>query len=764
VAQALAAPLGALGSARTTAPALRGRRVRGAETGSLELARLPVPLREGVVPRQRLVRRLMDARELPVALVVAPAGYGKTTILSEWEACDGRPFAWVKLDAGDNDPLTLLSAIVFALDSVEPVGWDVREALGADTPGGTALALRRLARGLGRRERPAVLVLDDLQVIRTRESRQVVTTLWRACGAGLQLALASRSDGVLPVARLRAHGNSVELRTEELAMTRSEASALLQLADVELSPEQVVTLVGRTEGWPAGLKLAALSLREQDGARHVEEFAGDDRFVAEYVREELLSGLTRAQLEFVTRTSVLDRLSAPVCNALLGRNDSAEMLLRLARANVMLKPLDRQDTSYRYHELFGDVVRAELRRREPEQEALLHQRASELYAAEGDMARAIGHAIDGGDVEQAGFVLWDSALQHLARGQHREIWAWLDRFDNRALADAPLLALVAAATSLAEGNMLEGERWTTLARSVPAPGDLVRGGGALMQAAIGRSGLTEMGADAAQAGELLGKGSPWRPLWLWLRGVAQHLRGNAPEARDLLEEGAHLAAVPAPLVQAQCLAQLALLAAGAGDLERATVLAGRAKAQIARCGLDDCPTAALVVAVSAELGAASGRVADAAADLGRALRLLARIIDPTPWYEVECLIVAARASLSLSGPTAAAELLSQATKASSRAPDASELRSWLDQAIRRVDVLLDSSDAADWSLTAAEVGVLRHLPSHLSFREIAERLYVSPNTVKTHARGIYRKLGVSSRGKAVERARGAGLVGRATGG
>jgi LuxR family maltose regulon positive regulatory protein len=758
VAQALAAPVGALGSDRTTAPALRGRRVRGAETGPLELASRPAPLREGLVPRQRLVRSLMDAPELSVALVVAPAGYGKTTVLSEWEACDGRPFAWVKLDAGDNDPLTLLSAIVFALDSVEPVGWDVREALGADTPGGTALALRRLARGLGRRERPAVLVLDDLQVIRTREARQVVTTIRRACGAGLQLALASRSDGVLPVARVRAHGNSVELRTEELAMTRSEASALLRLAGVELSPEQVVTLVRRTEGWPAGLKLAALSLREQDGAGHVEEFTGDDRFVAEYAREELLSGLTRAQLEFVTRTSVLDQVSAPVCDAVLGRDDSADMLGRLAGSNVMLRPLDRRDRSYRYHELFGAVLRAELRRREPGHEAVLHLRASAWYAANGDAARAIGHAIDGGDVECAANLLWGSALQHVARGQHREVWAWLDRFTDRELADTPLLPLVAASTSLAQGDLYEAERWTTLARSVRDRSDVVQAGVAVMQAVVGRRGLTEMGADAARAGELLGGGSPWRPLCLFLRGVSQHLMGSADEARDLLEEGAHLAAVPAPLVQALCLAQLALVAADDDDHERATVLAGRARSQIGRCGLDECPTAAMVLAVSAELRARRGQVAEAAADLRRALRLLARITDPPPWYEVECCIVAARATLRLSGAGAAAELLAQGTRASRRAADAPELRRWLEQATGRVDLALDSSEGEDWALTTAELRVLRYLPSHLSFREVGERLCVSPNTVKTHVRGIYRKLGVSSRGKAVDRARAAGLA------
>jgi LuxR family transcriptional regulator, maltose regulon positive regulatory protein len=765
VAHALAAPVSALDSAHTKAPALHGRRMRKAETDPHELASRPAPLRHGLVPRPRLVRRLLDARALPVALIVAPAGYGKTTVLSEWDTCDRRPFAWVKLDADDNDARTLLSAIVVALDSAEPVGWDVREALGSGAPDATAVVLRRLVRSLGRRERPAVLVLDDLQMIRSRESRQLVTALSRACGVGLQLALASRSDDVLPVARLRAHGESVELRAEELAMTRSEASALLQMAGVELSPEQVLTLVRRTEGWPAGLHLAALSLREEGlGAAGVEGFGGEDRFVADYAREELLSVLPPAQLEFVTRTSVLDRVSAPACNAVLGRNDSADMLARLMRANVMLKPLDRRGTAYRYHGLFGDALRAELRRREPEHEPVLHMRASAWYAAGGDVARAISHAIEGGDVQRAGSLLWDSTLQHVARGEHRAIWAWLDRFSDKAVAGTPLLALVAAATSLAEGNLYEAERWTTLARRNSDRSDVVQAAVAVMQAAIGRGGLIEIEANAARAAELLCDGSPWRPLCLFLLGVVRHLTGNAAEARELLEEGAHLAAAPTPLIQTLCLAQLALLAAGDDDVERAVVIAGRARAQIVRCGLDDYPMAALAFAVSAELGSRSGRVAEAAADLRRALRLLGRITDPSPWYEAETRIVAARATLRLSGPAPAAELLGQATTALRRAPDAPELRLWLDQAIGPVDAALDSNKGADWALTAAEVRVLGYLPSHFSFREIGERLYVSPNTVKTHVRGIYRKLGVSSRGEAVDHARTVGLVEPGTGG
>jgi LuxR family transcriptional regulator, maltose regulon positive regulatory protein len=760
VAQVLTAPVSLPDSpVLSTAPALTGRPKAGVETGFLQLKIRPAQLRSGLVTRERLVRRLLDAKDLPVAIIVAPAGYGKTTVLAQWSERDERPFAWVNLDADDNDPRNLLSAIALALDAVEPIGWEVFDALVSERADAANVALQLLVKSLGRCEVPVVLALDNVQVLRTRGSRRVVTAIWQAFGAGLQLALASRSDPVLPIGRLRAHGNSVELRTGDLAMTRSEAAMLLQLAGIEIPPEQALSLARRTEGWPAGLHLAALSLREQGRHRpDVDEFAGDDRFVAEYVREELLSELPPAQLEFLTRTSVLDRLSAPVCDAILERHDSADMLARLARSNVLLAPLDRRESSYRYHELFARVLQAELRRLEPGRDVELHRRAGTWWAAHGDADRAIGHAIDGQDVERAGRLLWDCALGYAARGQGAATWRWLGRFPEDVMAETPLLALVAAATSLIAGDLYEAERWTTLAAGAPADTDVVRAGVTLMRAGIGRRGLAEMGERAACAHELLGERSPWRPLCLLLQGVVLQLSGERDQALERLQDGAHCAAVSAPMVQALCLAQLALLAADDGDLDRWAALAERAAAQVRRCGLEQCPTVALPIAVSAELRARRGQVREAASEVRKALQLLGEIVDPSPWYDAECRIVLARAALRVKGPAAAGALLEETRRALDRIPDGPVLREWFDQAIAEVGLAQSSTADADWSLTTAELRVLRYLPSHLSFREIAERLYVSPNTVKTHARGIYRKLGVSSRGTAVDRARGAGLV------
>ena len=760
MALALTAPACGTDSPPALAPSRGAGRSRpGIETGLLDLKGRRVSLLPRLVPRERLVRWLLDARDVPLALLVAPAGYGKSTLLSEWAVRDDRPFAWVTLEEADNDSITLLSAIALALDAVEPIGWEVFEALSSRRSDAATVALQRLARVLSGRQRSCVLALDDVHVLKAAAARRAVIAIGQALPADSQLALAGRSDSALPVGRLRAQRSSLELRAEHLAMTRSEAAALLDQAGVELAPDEVLSLVSRTEGWPAGLYLAALSLGGRNGGRpDVKDFAGDDRFVSEYVREEFLAGLSAAELEFLTRTSVLEHLSASVCDAVLQRDDSATMLARLARSNVMLVPLDRTDTSYRYNELFGEALRSELRRREPRRRAGLHGRASDWCEEHGDAAGAIDHAIEAHDVERAGRLLWGSVLQHVGPENDTAIRGWLGRFTEEELSGSPILALAAAGSSLAGGDLYEAERWTAIAGGAGVRSEVVQAGVAIMHAAIAQQGVSRMGSDASRARALLEDVSPWHPVCLFLEGVSRHLAGDRSRARELLQEGAHRAAVSAPMFQALCLAQLALLATEEGDLERAAILSARAGAQAKRCRLERCPMMALVMAVSAAVQAERGRVDEARVDLRHALELLGEITDPSPWYEIECRILLARATLRLNGLTAARELVDTAAPALRRMPDGGLLAEWFAEARAEVDLALDCTAEVDWSLTTAELRVLRYLPSHLSFRQIAERLFVSPNTVKTHARGIYRKLGVSCRGGAVECARDVGLV------
>jgi LuxR family maltose regulon positive regulatory protein len=545
-------------------------------------------------------------------------------------------------------------------------------------------------------------------------------------------------------------------------MTRGEAAILLrglglQAADVDL-------LVERTEGWPAGLYLAALSLREQpDKHRALACFAGDDRLVADYLRDELLGGLSRERMSFLTRTSVLDDLSGPLCDAVLDAPGSGGTLRELARSNVMLVPLDHADARYRYHGLFAEMLQAELRRIEPEYEAEVHRRASAWHAGSGDVERAIHHAIAAGDVDTAGALLWSVAAEYALDGRHAPIRRWLDRFTPEQVAHHVPLALAAATSEFAAGDRDLIEHWSVAAErglEAGAPAGAADAGAVvlLLRAVVARDGVGAMGRDAAAASERLADDAPWQALGRLLQGVAGHLTGDRAAARGHLEEGARRAAVAAPAVQVLCLAQLAALALDEDDGDTAEMCAARARRQVERVGLGDFPTSALVFAVSALDRARRGRVDEAQRDLRDGLRLLAALADFTPWYEAEARVLLARAALRLGDVVRARTLLAEASRIARRAPDAAVLDDWLGESWESADSFSSGRILGPSSLTTAELRVLRLLPTHLSFREIAGKLHVSANTIKTQAHAVYRKLDASSRTEAVHNARHVGLL------
>jgi LuxR family transcriptional regulator, maltose regulon positive regulatory protein len=701
----------------------------------------PPRLLPGLVARPRLIRQLMKPPRAPVALLVAPAGYGKTALLSEWAGNDERPFAWVSLDVEDNDPAHLLARVACALDPVAPVPVD---------------ALRTLSE-----VQAVVLALDDLHVLHEPAALAAVSAIRQVLRPGSALALASRADPALPVGRLRAHDALVELRARELAMTATEAGALLRGAGVELGAGEVGVLAQRTEGWPAALNLAALSLKdESDVHQGVERFGGDDRYVADYLRDEFLSQLSTDEIRFIRRTSVLEALSGPSCDAVLGIRRSAARLAVLARSNLPLVPLDRSDSSYRYHGLLRQMLRSELRRLEPDREAELHGRAARWFEDRGDCDRAIEHAVEAHDLAHSGQLLWRHVSRYTGGGRNGRVRRWLGRFTEAELGRSPRLALVAASTHLAAGDGSQAEHWTAVAaggrehiprseRDVP-----VEAGIAVMRAGIARDGVARMAEDAGRAYRLEPDGSPLQPLCRLIEGVAAHLAGDRERARRHLEEGMRRAAVQSPTIHALCLAQLALLALDEEDEHRSAWLAARAKALVERSSaLADSPMVSLVLAVSAAARARRGQVMEATKDRRDAHRLLAGLTNFVAWYDCEARIVLARAALRVNDTASARRLLVEASRGLRQVPDAVVLKAWLDQLWLQAEATEGSAMAGGGALTTAELRVLHFLPSHLSCPEIARRLYVSPNTVKTHVRAVYRKLDASSRTEAVERAR-----------
>jgi LuxR family maltose regulon positive regulatory protein len=702
------------------------------------------PLPPSSVRRTRLVRRLTRATA-PLAMLVAPAGYGKTTLLQQWAETDPRPVAWIPLTEEDNDPVQLLAAIAAHLDEI--AGFAPRLAWALEPP-----------------RRPMILVLDDAHLLREPSALDALRTLSEHVAPGSTLALASRGELGLPVGRMRSEGVVTELGTPDLAMDEDEAATFLRRTGLPLSPEEVALIFRRTEGWPAGLRLAALSLQAQDDpSAAAARFAGDDRFVVDYLRDELLAHLDPDDVAFLTRTSLLGPLTGPLCDSVLGRRGSGRVLRELAHANFLVAPVDRSEQRFRTHPMLADMLRVELRRDEPDREAEIHRRASAWHEQHDELDRAIEHAAAAGDHERAGALLWRLTPSYAASGRADALGGWLDDFGDARIGMHPTLSLAAAVHRLMRGDRDRAERWADAAErglgpTTGASRDSLLAGLAIVRSGVARDGVERMDEDAARAYALSDADSPWRALACVFRGAAALATGDPEGARIQLDEGARRGADGAPGARVLCLAQLALLALEQEDWDHGAQLAGRACDEVAKAGLGDAPACALVFAVAAFARAHSGRVEEARDDVQASRRLLAMLTEGTPWFGLQARIALARAELRLSDAAAARELLAEATRMLRAASAGITLQEWVDDGWERADTFAAGAVAGPTSLTTAELRVLRFLPSHLSFREIAARLHVSANTVKSQAHAVYRKLDASSRSEAVARARDVGLV------
>jgi LuxR family maltose regulon positive regulatory protein len=682
-----------------------------------------------MVRRPRLTRPLSAPAAPPLVTLVAPAGWGKTTLLCDWAERDDRPFAWVTLDPADDDPACLEASIGLAVERVEP------------------------QRETGR----FVLVLDNLQVLRGPAALASLAAVVDGLPPEVTLALASRTPPALRIARRRTEGRVAELGPADLALDPAEAATLLRLAHVPLGADDVAGLQARTEGWPAALSLGALSLGGGSSPDDAAAFGGADRLLADYVRDEILGDLSADQRRLALETSVLDTLSGPLCDQVLQRSGSAAALSELARERLMLIPIDRTDEHFRHHRVVAEMLGAELRRLEPELASELHRRAGDWYRREGDHGRAVRHAIRTGDVAAAGEMVWRSMPAAVSHGHKHEVDDWLSAFTEAEIAATPTLALAMAGTQIASGQGHLAEHWASTAAGASGSPN-VEAGVAIVRATLARDGLDRMHDDAERAYALEPDESPARAMCCLLAGTAAHLAGQDGEAVRQLQEGAHRAAVVAPDVHALCLTQLALVALVREDWEEANVTVTRARAQVERHGLGGYPTAALVFAASALVRARRGRVEQAHLDFRDARRLRAQLTDFAAWYEVELSVVLARAAIRLSDLNAARGLLDDAGRTLRRLPDAARLETWLEEVWAQLDAALGVPSAAPSSITGAELRTLHFLPTHLSFREIAARIDVSANTVKTQANAVYRKLDVTCRSDAVSRARELGLL------
>ena len=719
------------------------------------------PLRPGIVRRTGLVERLRASRSASVVAITAPAGYGKTTLLAEWAERDARPFAWVSVDEADGDPVVFLGHVAVALDRIERIGPQVFEAIASSTGATQGRILSRLGSALSTRTRPFVLVLDDLDRLIEPVVMDAVTTIAGYVPQGSLMALAARAVPNIGLPRLRADGRLVEVGVDDLTLGPTEAQRLLRGAGVRTTRTEAVELADATEGWPVGLYLAALSLQEQHRSTLPPiRFNGHDRFVVDYVRSEVLGRLSRERQRFLTRTSILDRLSGPLCDAVMDRSGSARTLESIERQNLLLVPLDRQREWYRYHHLFRDVLRAELTRREPEAIPQLHRRAADRFEELGLLEDALVHAHASGDEDRAAGLLQRVGLAFYRIGRIATLRRWLDLLGEDVIARNGGLALMAAWIAALGGDPVAADRWASAADRVPLTGPSLLGAASLrssagmVHATMSRGGAEAMYKAARLAVREEPESSQFRASALTYLGLATLIRGDEPAADILFAEASEVGLRIGGMTAASlALAERSLIAASNGDRAAAKEYAQHARAVVHEAHLDEHITTGPVHAASALVALRAGDQEQARVELSAAQRLRPILTWGFPTISVQTRLELARVHVGLSDAPGARTLLAEVDEILNHRPDLGVLTEQAAELRKHVGSVQSRRSPGPSTLTLAELRLLAFLPTHLSFREIGARLYVSPNTVKTQAISIYRKFGVSSRSDAVQIAR-----------
>ncbi|MGZ8707956.1 MAG: LuxR C-terminal-related transcriptional regulator, partial [Gaiellaceae bacterium] len=567
----------------------------------------------------------------------------------------------------------------------------------------------------------------------------------------------------LGIPRLRTDGELLELGSAELALNHAEAHALFTSAGVDVTNDQAAALNERAEGWAAGLYLAALSL--DGGGSSVASFGGDDRFVTDYLKTEELARIEPAQLDFLLRTAVLERMTGPLCDALLERDGSAEMLERLEHENLFVVALDRQRRWFRYHHLFKEMLQAELERREPGSMASLHRRAAAWCEANDQHEAAIEYASAAGDTAGLARLITACAFPYYRSGRVTTVERWLELFDDRALLERyPAIAVFGVWIHALRGRPDLANGWalaieTTKSETQMPDGSSLSGWAATVRALLCKKGVEQMQVDAELAISDLTESSPWLPASILLQGVALLFSGDLDRAEVLLDQAAETASSQgASWAGVVARSQLALLALGRNDL------AG-AESELAQAGefIDDSPSedyalAAILLAVTARLAIAKGQGARARKALLSAQWLRPMLTHALSWFAVQVRLELAKAHLDLSDVHGAATLLHETDDILHRRPRLGTLVAEAEEVRARLSTASEQSSGWASTLTAAELRLLPLLTTHLSFREIADRLFVSRNTVKTQAISVYRKLDASSRSEAIDRAVELGLV------
>ena len=716
----------------------------------LALTKLQPPtLPDRMVARPRLQRQLeaVVRRTRPFVLISAPAGAAKSTTIAMWLNDHDASGAWLQVDSGDNDPARFWTSLAAAIDQIVPGHLAAVRPRIAATGGGADAVVPVIVNALAATAAPLIVVIDDYHLVDSDTVHVGVERLIELCPDNVTIVIATRVDPPFRLGRLRVQGRMTELRARDLRFDTGEAGELLSLTDEQLTAR----LCERTEGWAAGLVLAKLGLGSaSDPATFLDAFDGSDRLVVDYLTDELLRSLTQRQQERLFQTSILQRLSGPLVDAVCRTRDGTTWLLDLAARNQLVISLDRSATWFRYHHLLGDVLRLEAERRMPDRLRGLHRAAATWHHQHGHIDAAVDHYISAGELPTAADLIAEHATHLLNGGQIFTVLRQLGRLGDLAEHHSRA-ALVRGWTDLVTGRVESARRWFDIARERDDGTDqgIITALGIMISIARGDIAagieLARRAAPPSESTQAVALGA----IWTWA--------GSPGHARPYLDLAAELAAAePSDYAASVGAAHDALSILEAGAPIAAASRAADALDHAAAVSMADAPQLALAHAVLACTDADDHR---AAGHAGRAVDLARRSSDRTLGAYV--LATAGDRLASMDEP-AGTDLLRESRALVDQAPDPGIAGTHLARiearhGLGRPTGQLPGTTLPE-TLTDREITVLRHLPSQLSQRDIASTLFVSTNTIKTHCRAIYRKLGVNGRKAAVQRGRELGVL------
>jgi LuxR family maltose regulon positive regulatory protein len=715
-------------------------------------------MRTGVIARSRLDERYSSANG-QVLRVLAPAGYGKSTQVLRWVGGDERRVHWLDLEPIDNDPLVLAHAIAAGL--LDRLPHD------PGAPSDRAAPFADLAELAAAPNEPFVLVLDDVHHIEGEESSAVIDLLVDHLSPDSLLVLIGRSPHRSDsVARHRLDPGVVDVTAVDLALDLAETEEMLAALGLETDMDMLVAIDEQFEGWPTGLRLAGQVLATRRGDPGVPlDKLGDLAYVTDYVTQEWFAALSPEDQVLLAELGCLERFSGAMCDAVLDRTDAAATLRRLCRSELMLIGLDERDEWYRMHAVMARWLSSRLRSVDPVRWRQINVAAARWWSAEGDADLAIEHTAAAGDADLLEDLVVEHCGPYAARGLYSTIERWLGCFDDNRIGDSLPLKQMQAVLNIGLG---EGERalgWTRLCRTEPGladrasrgPGDILAHHTDALHSTLENLPACDLIPTADSAYRNLAHGE-WRALACLALGANSYLCGRDGAVELLREALFENEVARTTTLQATAAASLAIVLDLQGSRDEAATLSDRAIRLLATPLGKDASATAVSLAIASLIDARAGCLEEALARRDAGRRKLAGFARSAPWFGILGLIPLIRTSLLVDDAHGALDMLRELEIRMEMQDPTTPLARHVEElgvTVRAANAVLADRT---WSLTPAELRVVQFLPTNLSLADIATHLFVSRNTVKSHAAAIYRKLGTTSRSDAVDLARAAGLI------